>query len=736
MKRFLMAVLFIIPLAGQAADISAPRTKGPTSFAVIVDKATYDHVKTAVDAYRTSIEKDGLPSYLVVADWKNAEEVRTVIRDLAARKPVLEGVVFVGDIPIPMLRNAQHMTTAFKMDPEMAWKRSSVPTDRIYDDFDLKCTFLKQDSTNHLLNYYSLDPDSPQRVEREIYSGRILPPLKAAGRYAVLEKYLLRIAKQKEERVVLDHALTFTGHGYNSESLSAWEGAAIALREQFPGLYRPGGVMESYNFAMSDDMKEILMTALQNPALDLALFHAHGADDTQYLLNSPKPFTADQNLEAAKKFIRGKLQQAKRRKKSVDEALAYYVKTYGVPREWFANALSDSVVKADSIADARLDIYLEDIALIAPQPRFIMFDECFNGNFTADDYVAAKYVFGGGKTVAAVANSVNVLQDQWANENLGLLNYGVRVGAWHRSRRYLESHIIGDPTFRYAAAPKRDLNAALVLHARDIAYWRSLLAETDISLRALAVEMLFQNLGARFEKELVALYHTDASFQNRLTAVRCLASLRSPAFEAILPETGADPYEYIRRLTAMWMGEVGKQEYLPQLVAMTLSDPSERVQYHARESLERISPSKALAVVTTAIRALPPVPSTEKLLAAYTRSLTYGNEKIFGELIPNSTSDTLTVKKQVNVIRTFRAYNYHEAVPTLVAIAGNTKAKPQIRAAAIEAMGWYSLAHDRAIMIDACKKIAASDSSPEAVRNAAVQTVNRLVGGPNEALTP
>ena len=34
--------------------------------------------------------------------------------------------------------------------------RSSVPSDRFYDDFDLKFDFLKQDSLNPLMFYYKM----------------------------------------------------------------------------------------------------------------------------------------------------------------------------------------------------------------------------------------------------------------------------------------------------------------------------------------------------------------------------------------------------------------------------------------------------------------------------------------------------------------------------------------------------------------------------------------------------
>jgi HEAT repeat protein len=281
-----------------------------------------------------------------------------------------------------------------------------------------------------------------------------------------------------------------------------------------------------------------------------------------------------------------------------------------------------------------------------------------------------------------------------------------------------------------------DLGEALVLRTKDAAYWKKCASSADPSLRGLAVAMLFKNTGAAYEKDLVSIYHADASFNVRLAALRCLATLRSSAFEKLLNEAALDPYEYIRRLTAMWMGEVGKTEYLPLLSALTLSDPSERVKYNSREAMERISPSKALEAMTAAIRALPQYPPTDKVHAEYTRSLTYAREKIFGDLIPNMTSDTLSVKKRVNVIRNFRLYNYHEAIPALVSIAVDAKEQPQVRAAALEAMGWYSLAVERPVLLDACAKVAADATAPAPVRTAAIQTKNRLAGGPNEVLTP
>ncbi len=59
---------------------------------------------------------EGLPTFIVYNEWNKPEDVKRKLLLSLYKKDKLEGVVFVGDIPIPMLRKAQHMTSAFKMD--------------------------------------------------------------------------------------------------------------------------------------------------------------------------------------------------------------------------------------------------------------------------------------------------------------------------------------------------------------------------------------------------------------------------------------------------------------------------------------------------------------------------------------------------------------------------------------------------------------------------------------------
>ena len=86
-----------------------------TSFAVITDKGTYQACEAELKAYQETLGQEGLPTFIVYNDWKKPEDVKKVIAKLY-KKNNLEGVVFVGDVPVAMIRKAQHMTSAFKMD--------------------------------------------------------------------------------------------------------------------------------------------------------------------------------------------------------------------------------------------------------------------------------------------------------------------------------------------------------------------------------------------------------------------------------------------------------------------------------------------------------------------------------------------------------------------------------------------------------------------------------------------
>lgn len=160
-------------------ELIRPSVQSKTSFAIVIDSKTFESARAEVMAYRQSIEKDGLGTYIIAHNWEKPEQIREQLQLLYKGKQPLEGTVLIGDIPIVMVRDAQYLTSAFKMNQKIRWDKSSVPSDRYYDDFDLQLDFIKQDTAKGRTHYYyySLNGTSPQYIEMDIYSARIKPPV-------------------------------------------------------------------------------------------------------------------------------------------------------------------------------------------------------------------------------------------------------------------------------------------------------------------------------------------------------------------------------------------------------------------------------------------------------------------------------------------------------------------------------------------------------------------------------
>ncbi|MBN1350502.1 HEAT repeat domain-containing protein [candidate division KSB1 bacterium] len=739
MNRITLLVLGIalsVNLAYSQPIIKKYRNAHPTSFAIVVDSATYQNTGNSIDKYQQALENEGLSALILIDTWNDPNEIRDELERLYHSNPPLEGAVFIGDIPIPMLRDAQHLTSAFKMDQQgrFSIQRSSVPSDRFYEDFDLRFSFIKQDSSNELLFYYSLNAESAQTIKKEIYSGRIRPPVDDESKYSMIENYLKRVVRQKAQKPTLSHAMTIAGHGYHSEALSAWEGELLALREQFPQFYQPGGSITNLYHSMRSDLKQTVLRELENPDLDLALFHAHGGVEAQYLLGDPPLPTIAAQVEAIKFFLRGKLRAAKRSKKSIAEVQSDYIKRYNIPPEWFEGAFDDSLTQTDSLAWANRDIEVTDIETLAPQPELIVFDECFNGAFHHSPYIAGQYVFGNGNTIAAIANSVNVMQDIWADEFLGLLGFGLRVGLYHRMNSYLESHIIGDPTFAFHYQGGADLNHLLIQRKAHIKHWKSLLKSDQVPLRRLAIHALSRNQGSRFTESLLEIYRSDPSFIVRLAVLRALAAQRSPEFEHILFETINDPYELVRRKTVSLMGDIGNPAYIAPLLKTIFTDPAKRVAFNAQTALEKIDVRNIdYERLPQTLNAYPGKESLEQYLS---QKVFYKYDWIYKEVLPEIKSDSLQLKKRIRAVRYFRNYRLHRAVPELIEIAKEPGQQPAVRVALLEALGWFTFSNQRLLIISACDEILAQLDAPADIHNEALKTKNRLHQGANHPLTP
>lgn len=65
-KYILLAITALCLQDMQAQTVVHPSIKTKTTFAIVVDQKSYDEAKSEIDAYRTSIEKEGLGTYLLI----------------------------------------------------------------------------------------------------------------------------------------------------------------------------------------------------------------------------------------------------------------------------------------------------------------------------------------------------------------------------------------------------------------------------------------------------------------------------------------------------------------------------------------------------------------------------------------------------------------------------------------------------------------------------------------------
>ena len=373
-------IAMLLAVAGlRAQTVIEPARKGNTAFAVIVDSMTYVECAPQIGSYGKTLEEEGLPTFIVYKNWKAPEEVREVLRNLYEREK-LEGAVFVGDIPIPMITKAQHLTSAFKMDERKhPLREASVPSDRFYEDFDLKFIPIP-DSTQGLLFFYQLAPASPQFITSDIYSGRIKAQKSNGDPYAQIAAYLEKAVKAHRENNRLDQVVSYTGDGSYSNSLTAWRAEQQIMNEQFGDMFTRQRGLKFLRYSMAPYMKDYIIKELRRDDLDLMVFHEHGMPNRQYLTGDPETFDFDTHMESVKEYLRGMVRRDREKADPFARARAE-ADRLGVDSSWYRNALTPEMLLRDSLTDLRKGIVLEDVNGIRPNARFVISMPAITGIF-------------------------------------------------------------------------------------------------------------------------------------------------------------------------------------------------------------------------------------------------------------------------------------------------------------------------------------------------------------------
>lgn len=733
LKYLILAALLLPGLVEAKPLVEKPQQRHPTSFAIVVDRTTYEKTLPQLRAYRNALEADGLAAYILCDDWQTPEEVRAELYGLmrkTSRRAPLEGAVFVGDIPIVLVRNAQHMTTAFKMDEiKFPMNESSVASDRYYDCPDLEFERVAQDTVDRLWFYYNLSTTSPQRLDPAFYSGRIRYPEQLGGdKYAGIARYLEKVVAERQRVDQLDHVVTYAGDGYNSDCLICWMDERIAMDENFPLTNtREAARLRQLNFRMDPYMKYRLFDELERPEVDAILFNEHGSPDAQHVGSyTPEPDTFDAMYEQ----LRGAygwaefMEKRKGEKADLEGLRESFKKEYHLTDAFFEALEREESAASEPEGTLPRDIELEDLTDLPVQPRFVMFNACYNGSFHKPGNISGYYLFGPGRTVAAQGNTVNVLQDRWTYEMVGLLSHGVRVGQYNRLIATLEGHILGDPAFRFRPVEANDVSQAMTLHRRDAAYWQALLDSTPYAdLKSLSLRML-TDMGAMTPDALLAVMRGEPCATTRMEALKLLGRFGDEdAFEQGVLLGLGDRYELLRRNAATYAWQLGRPALLPALVKTLVDDDeSQRVCYIARKGLQ-LSPEASADSVLQAVVAASTVADRDSVLTQLRESLDRDFRMKDRDLQQLRSGKTLAAR--ISAVRSMRNNTYHECVPELLQLLATPSEPLELRVNVAECLGWFVHTPRRAEIIDTCRRLAGETADPS-LKGELLQTALRL----------
>ncbi len=730
-KLVILISLFFLVTSVEAQIVKEkPLKKGATVFAIFTDSKTFEKTKGAIYKYRDAVENDGLSTYIYSADWKNPEQIRNELKALYKDEPTLEGVVFIGDIPVALIRNAQHLTTAFKMDEvKFPFPDSSVPSDRFYDDLHLSFEYISQDTTQPQHFYYKLSETSPQDLHPDFYSARIKYPEKKGGdKYEAIAAFLNKAADSKKEKNnKMDNFVSFTGSGYNSECLIAWADEMKAYRENFPLAWKSNLNARQLNFRMDDFMKYKLFNQLQRPEVDLFMFHEHGLPEKQ-LINNEVPGSSfdsrydnvrsDIFVDARKSISNGKI--------TLDSLKNYYAKTYGLQNSFFDSLYSKAQIRKDSIRNADIYINLSDLSHLNTYPKFVMLDACYNGSFHLNDYVAGYYLFNGGNTLVVQGNSRNVLQDRWTIEMIGLLSYGVRAGQYNRLIATLEGHLFGDPTVHFASAIAGDIASDMILKSNDEITWKHYLKSDYADIQSLSLRMLADNDKQKSLSSFLLETFKESKFNTvRMEALKLLSRYANADFTQAVAIGLDDPYELVVRQAASYAGRIGAKNLLKPMANIYINQSEkQRVAYSLKNSFEIYPLEDVLKSIQEAIENSNLL-DKEKVLKEISADFTQNSkqQKKGLSIIMNPNAD---IQKRISEIRLIRNNNYHFLLDDYLKLLSDDKENITVKVTLAEALGWFNYSCRKGEIIETCNKLIAAGNVPQEFRKELIQTINRL----------
>ena len=535
-----------------------------------------------------------------------------------------------------------------------------------------------------------------------------------------------KVVAEKFGGNVLDNMLFFGGHGYISESMVARMDEKEGLYEHFPWLRRQKNGIGFIDHTQEDVIKFRLMNELMRPELDYAVLHHHGYWDTQYLNNIPRPKNPLQAKEMIQSYGRAHIRAAREKGKSVDSMMVKMERRFDIPHTWLGNTFEPEICRKDSVEDADLDLHLADFATydFKPNCRVVMIDACFCGSFHQDDCIANEYIFQPGSTVAVIANTVNALQDKWYDRFIGLTAQGGCVGDVVRFSNLLESHVIGDPTFRFAPVPGSvDVDGLLLQNKASS--WKRLLKSPLPDVQSLAIEQL-RKAGALSSADLLRIYRESPYGVVRLEALMALSATPDDHFITAVTEASQDAYELVQRQAIRFIAKNGDRRLIPALIRLSIANnTSDRCNFNVMTALACFPKEDLLAEFDRQFDA-PSVQYLDKqnLRGKIRNTIAHSADRLTTD-IDKAVKGEASKKERTFTIRALRNTLPHHKVPELLAYL-QACGDGDTQILLLEALGWHTVSYHATDIAATALKMSEDASLPDAVRQEALKTYRRI----------
>ena len=331
-----------------------------------------------------------------------------------------------------------------------------------------------------------------------------------------------------------------------------------------------------------------------------------------------------------------------------------------------------------------------------------------------------------GRCVTTFANSVNVLQDKSAFDLLGLLGEGLRIGAWAKNIHILESHVIGDPTYRFKGAhPELDINSMAL--KRNNGFWLGQLDNAIPDIQNLAMIRLWENDYPQLPAILLDKCSESPYSVVRYNAFRLLESLNGPEYKQALMLAAYDRFEFLRRIAVTRMGRIGDEAFISVLIDVYVRDRNAaRIVFNISEAIRCFDKQQVEKAIETYFADKNFYHAREEKQELLDK-LIERNELSPGE---SSTREILDPQgkprwRQAR-ISFLKNRPYHQHVTEYLTLLGDEQAPEILRVRMAEALAWFNLSVRRHEIADAGRKLLArGNCSPELAKEVQ-RMINRV----------